>query len=344
MKTVLVLRFSAMGDVAMTAAALREFAPAHSDVHFAMVSRPLFAPFFEGLDNVTFIATDFNKQYKGLRGLWRLFHDLRRQKPAAVADLHDVLRTKILRLLFRLWGFKVKKINKGRHEKRQLTRRHHKQLKPLQHTIARYTDVLTAAAAVCDMRYAMSDVRDTNYLVPCTTYYAPQATLRVSKIGIAPFAKHRGKIYPLGKMEKIVAHFAQLNNAEVYLFGGGAAEIVLLAEWEAKYSGVISLAGKMSLSEELSQLADMDVVVSMDSANMHMASLMGVTVVAVWGATHPFAGFTGWKQEEINNIQLDLPCRPCSVFGDKACFRHDYACMNIPEQIIIEKITALLYL
>jgi ADP-heptose:LPS heptosyltransferase len=212
----------------------------------------------------------------------------------------------------------------------------------LQHTIARYTDVLTAAAAVCDMRYAMSDVRVTNYLAPRTPHPAPQAPHRVPKIGIAPFAKHRGKIYPLGKMEKIVAHLAQLNNAEVYLFGGGAAEIGLLAGWEAKYSGVVSLAGKMSLSEEFAQLADMDVVVSMDSANMHMASLVGVTVVTVWGATHPFAGFTGWKQLDTNNIQLDLPCRPCSVFGDKTCFRHDYACMNIPEQLIIEKITTLL--
>jgi ADP-heptose:LPS heptosyltransferase len=143
-------------------------------------------------------------------------------------------------------------------------------------------------------------------------------------------------------MEKIVAHFAQCENVKVYLFGGGTEEINLLEEWASKYKGVTSLAGKMSLSDELEQLAAMNLVLSMDSANMHLASLAGVPVLCIWGATHPFAGFTGWKQPPTNSIQVDLPCRPCSVYGNKNCYRRDYACMDIPEQLIIEKITALL--
>ncbi|MDR0294648.1 MAG: glycosyltransferase family 9 protein [Prevotellaceae bacterium] len=334
-KDVLLLRFSAMGDVAMTAAALREFAPAHPDIHFTMVSRPLFAPFFEGIDNVSFIVADFKNKYKGLPGLWRLFHELRRHKPDAVADMHDVLRTKILSLLFRLWGFKVKKINKGRAEKRRLTRRRNKQLNPLKHMIKRYTEVLLH---VSDFRFRIpnSKFEINNQLI---THHS---SLITHKIGLAPFAKYKGKIYPLERMEKVVAHFAQLKNVEVYLFGGGEEEIKFLAEWAFKYKCVISLAGKMSLSEELAQLATMDVLLSMDSANMHLASLVGVPVVSIWGATHPFAGFTGWRQQDVNNIQIDLPCRPCSVFGNKPCYRHDYACMNIPEEIIIEKITIFL--
>ena len=365
---VLALRFSAMGDVAMTAAALREFAPTLRDsalseskqaIHFTMVSRPLFAPFFEGIDNVDFIAADFNKKHKGLPGLWRLFHELRRRKPDVVVDLHDVLRTKILRLLFRLWGFKVRKINKGRREKHRLTRRRHKQLKPLKHTIERYTDALSRG-----VRSARYEVQGVGCKVRGTRYGVQGARCEVKgskanqliihnssiinplhpalKLGIAPFAKYKGKIYPIDRMEKIVSYFAQLENVEIFLFGGGPEEINLLAEWASKYKRVVSLAGKMPLSEELRQLAAMDVVVSMDSANMHLASLVGVPVVSIWGATHPFAGFTGWKQQSCNNVQIDLPCRPCSVFGNKPCFRNDYACMDISEQVIIEKITTLL--
>ncbi len=333
---ILLLRFSAMGDVAMTAAALREYAPVHPNIRFTMVSRPLFAPFFTGMNNVAFMAVDFKKNYKGLAGIWRLFHTLRRQKPDVVADMHDVLRTKILCLLFRLWGFKVKKINKGRAEKYQLTRRHHKQLKPLKNMLERYSDVLLAAtgraAITAKNSVAAKPVIET----------AENKVTHLVKIGVAPFAKYKEKIYPLERMEKVVAHFAHLKNVEILLFGGGAEEIGRLAEWESKYAGVTSLAGKMSLSEELMQLSTMDVVISMDSANMHMASLVGVPVVSIWGATHPFVGFTGWKQPETNNIQIDLYCRPCSVFGNKPCFRHDYACMNIPEQVIIDKITAIL--
>jgi ADP-heptose:LPS heptosyltransferase len=138
-------------------------------------------------------------------------------------------------------------------------------------------------------------------------------------------------------MEHIVAHFADYKDIEVYLFGGGEEEVKVLSEWEKKYH-VVSMAGKMPLGNELIELSCMDVMLSMDSANMHLASFVGVPVVSVWGATHPFAGFTGWGQKPENCAQIDLPCRPCSVFGNKPCRRGDYACMDIPEEFLIAQI------
>ena len=83
--------------------------------------------------------------------------------------------------------------------------------------------------------------------------------------------------------------------------------------------------------------------VSLDSANMHLASLFGVPVVSVWGATHPFAGFFGWAQPTDNAVQIDLYCRPCSVFGNKPCYRGDHACMQqLPEEKIIEKVITVI--
>ena len=83
----------------------------------------------------------------------------------------------------------------------------------------------------------------------------------------------------------------------------------------------------------------MELVVSMDSANMHLASLFGVSVVSIWGATHPYAGFYGWNQSMENAVQIDLYCRPCSVFGNKPCYRGDHACMkHLAEEKILEKI------
>jgi ADP-heptose:LPS heptosyltransferase len=77
---------------------------------------------------------------------------------------------------------------------------------------------------------------------------------------------------------------------------------------------------------------------------MHLASLLGTTVVSVWGATHPYAGFTGWRQSPENIVQIDKPCRPCSVYGNKKCYRDDapYACMKeISPSMIIEKIMSV---
>jgi hypothetical protein len=51
--------------------------------------------------------------------------------------------------------------------------------------------------------------------------------------------------------------------------------------------------------------------------------------VSVWGATHYFAGFLGYGQSEKDIVEIsDLECRPCSVFGNKPCYRGDYACLN----------------
>lgn len=78
------------------------------------------------------------------------------------------------------------------------------------------------------------------------------------------------------------------------------------------------------LREELILMSNLDVMVSMDSANMHLASLTGTPVVSVWGATHPYAGFLGCNQKEENAVQVSMPCRPCSIFGNKPCQRGDY--------------------
>jgi ADP-heptose:LPS heptosyltransferase len=87
----------------------------------------------------------------------------------------------------------------------------------------------------------------------------------------------------------------------------------------------------------------MDLMVSMDSANMHLASLVNTPVISIWGATHPYAGFYGFNQDESNAIQIDLPCRPCSIFGNKPCCRGDYACLRqITPEMIVKKVESIL--
>ena len=123
---------------------------------------------------------------------------------------------------------------------------------------------------------------------------------------------------------------------KVFLFGGGKSEQEVFDSWIAKYPSVVSMIGKLNMRTELNLMSHLDVMLSMDSANMHLASLVNIPVVSVWGATHPYAGFMGWKQLPVNTVQLDLSCRPCSVYGQKPCWRGDYACLRdiTPEQVI----------
>ena len=156
-------------------------------------------------------------------------------------------------------------------------------------------------------------------------------------IGIAPFAAHEGKVYPPRLMEQVIRLLTERHpDCRIFLFGKGQRETEYFGEWCSKYKQCESVAEKLDgISLELVLMSHLDLMISMDSANMHMASLTATPVVSVWGATHPFAGFMGWGQSMENAVQIDLPCRPCSIFGNKPCIRGDYSCLkNIsPEQI-----------
>jgi ADP-heptose:LPS heptosyltransferase len=112
------------------------------------------------------------------------------------------------------------------------------------------------------------------------------------------------------------------------------------------YPRTILAAGKMDLKEELDLMTNLDVMISMDSANMHMSSMQGTKVVSVWGATHPYVGFMGYGQKLEWAAQIDMDCRPCSVFGERDCHKKGkdyYACMHqLPEQNIVDKVKLII--
>lgn len=291
----------------MAVPVVRALAEQHPDIAITVLSQPKMADLFAAMPpNVSFHGADIKKQ--SLRaivaGLGRF--DL-------VADLHDVWRSLYIRTALRLRGARVATIRKGRFSKFLLTRGWRR--KPLRHTTMRYADVLQRLGLPIRLpRFACkSDGQG---------------------IGIAPFAAHQGKIYPLDQMEQVVAQMSQLGEP-ILLFGGGKKEQELLSEWATRYPNVQSVAGQHSLREELEIMRGLRLMLTMDSANLHLASLVGTRVVSVWGATHPFAGFTGVGQSPDDCVQRDLPCRPCSIYGNKPCKYGDYRCLHIaPEEII----------
>lgn len=335
MKRLLVFRFSAMGDVAMTVPVLYSLAKQYPDLQITIVSRSAFQPFFENLPaNISFMAADLYGKHKGLRGLYHLFLELYKMNFDAVADLHNVLRTFFLRTCFRVKGIHVEHIDKGRKEKKTLTRQKNKVCKPLLTTCERYAGVFKKLGLSFSLDFTSifeTQKPDFSLFLPYTSEINNHRW-----IGVAPFAKHMGKMYPLVKMEQVVSALSKEEDFHIFLFGGGKQEIETLSEWEKKYPQTTALAGKLKLNGELALISQLDVMISMDSANMHMASLTHTPVISIWGATHPWGGFMGWNQDEENAIQLDMPCRPCSIFGHKPCFRNDYACMNkiTPDMIL----------
>lgn len=341
MAKILAVRFSALGDVAMTVPVLYSFAKACPQHQLVVLSRPAFASFFVcAPPNITFRKADLKNDYKGFKGILKLYSELRKERFDAVADLHDVLRTKVLRTLFLLGGVRVAYIDKGRAEKRRLVSAGNGNSAPLKSSFSRYRDVFRSLGYSFPLDF--KSVFESCGTLPSLPETFGEKEKGWKWIGIAPFAAHQGKIYPLLLQHKVVSLLSSMDKVRIFLFGGGKQEKEVLAAWDNEFSCVTSVVGCLKMDEELALMARLDVMLSMDSGNMHLASLVGVPVVSVWGATHPYAGFMGWNQKQENAIQLDLPCRPCSVYGNKPCRFGDYRCLKaIRPEMIVGRIKAL---
>jgi ADP-heptose:LPS heptosyltransferase len=334
-KHILVTRFSSMGDVAMTVPVIKALLDQNPEVTVTFVSRPGFADFFSGIQRLNYFSVDLNTEYKGFRGILKLFNHLKNSGTYnAVADLHDNLRTKLLRNLFRIFGTPYRNIDKGRAEKKLLTQFPGKVLKPLKRTIERYADVFNELGFPVNLTYQL--VNDPEPLTNEIKNITGEKI--IPWIGIAPFAQYKGKTYPMARMEGVISSLND-RDVKIFLFGGTLLEEEICREWELKYSSVISVIRRLTMEQELILISQLNVMLSMDSAGMHLASLKGIPVVSIWGATHHYAGFLGYGQSENNIVADSIECRPCSVYGNKPCFRGDYACMhNVPAQIVVNSL------
>lgn len=334
-KTVLITRFSAVGDVAMTIPLLYSLCEAYPRHRFIFVSRERLGQFFiNAPENLHFIGINLAK-YKGITGLYRLYRELSAHNPDTFADLHDVLRTKVLRTLFRVFGkTRIACIDKGRKEKKRLISGIHR--KELKSTFERYRDVFTNLDMPFTPKFTSLFKEEKGNIDDLTTIIPPKG--KDYWVGIAPFARHAGKIYPLEKMEEVVSILSRRGNMKLIFFGNGPEEESIINNWCSRYPGTVSFIGKSNFNGELRLISHLDAMLCMDSANMHMASLAGVPAISIWGATSPLAGFLGWQQSKEDCIELQLDCRPCSIFGNKPCKFGDYRCMNIAPQIIADRI------
>ena len=358
----LVIRFSALGDVAMMVPIIWALARQYPNLRITVLSRPVSHTFFEDLaPNVNFMGADIKGEYHGVQGLNALYRRLKAKQFTAVADLHNVLRSEYLRLRFNLGLLRVEHIDKHRNLRRKLTHSSDKRLvQPLPTSFDNYLDVFRQLGyPIAPENLCFRSIFQPSPVDCGTAAVTPKPTGNLNLlpkgletknageqwIGIAPFAAHKGKIYPKEKMQQVIEQLISQNpHCRIFLFGRGPQEDQTFDEWTARMPQCTFVGKHLdSMYQELILMSHLDVMLSMDSANMHMASLTATPVVSVWGATHPKAGFMGWGQQLQNAVQVDLDCRPCSIFGNKTCQRGDYACLNqiSPEQIL-EKINRVL--
>lgn len=321
----------------MAVPVLKRLTEEYPEIKFTVLTRKFFAPLFENLQNVAVFEADVNGKHKGIPGLKKLAKELKDEGIDAVADLHNVLRSKILKTCFKFYGVPVKQLNKGRTEKKALTRPNNKTFKQLKTTHQRYADVFDALGLPVDV--SSFDFLKKKKLSPEVRKFTGNQPKKW--LGIAPFAQHTSKVYPLDLMKEVLRKLEKNEQLEIFLFGGGATENEILSEWGEEFSNVINMAGKISFKEELALISNLDAMLSMDSGNGHLAANYGVPVISMWGLTHPFTGFAPYGQPKNHHLIPDLekyPQIPTSVYGKTVPEGYEDAMRTIPPEIVVKKI------
>lgn len=340
-KRLLVIRLSAMGDVAMTVPVLLALTQKYPNLQLTVLTKPFFEPILAQIPNVTVHKADVKGKHKGILGLWRLFKELKQIKIDGVADLHNVLRSTILKQFFRIETIPFRQVDKARKEKKALTATTDKVFEPLKSMHLRYADVFKELGFPVELK--KDDVLPRKEL----PLGLKQHLVLIDKplMGIAPFAAFKGKTYPLEFMKTVVHQLNELGTHHILLFGGGKEEKQVLESWEKEFQHCSSIVGKIEFKEELALISNLVLMVGMDSGNAHLAAMYGIPTLTLWGVTHPYAGFYPFGQDSTNALLANrekYPLIPTSVYGNTFPEGYDRAMETIAPEHVIQKISEIL--
>ncbi len=333
-KHILIIRLSSMGDVAMTVPIIRLVKRNSPATKMSILTKPSYIEIFREFKEANIIAIDLKGKHKGLFGLVKLYSELKQLGIDVVIDLHGALRTNFLKLL---WGKNFYQIEKGRNEKENLIKG--KYFQQLKTTHQRYLDVFN------NSNYNLSFSKIEFPKKSNLSRHAITNKIDFSKklIGIAPFAKHKAKTYSLEQMKEVIRSISKEHT--ILLFGGGENESKQLKIISEEDKNVFSLAEEFSLSDQLDFISNLNLMISMDSANGHLAAMYGVKVLTIWGVTHPYAGFAPFNQSSKYSILVDrntYPKIPTSIYGNKSPEEYKQAINSIMPGEIIKKIKEII--
>ena len=333
-----------MGDVALMVPVIRALASAHPNVEITVVTRPRFAPFFYDLERVIVFPADVDYTYNGIFGMRELFRALiRKASYDLVIDLHDHVRTRILRTLFRLFFTDVIVFDKGKTQKKAFARKKNKIITRLPHTVERYQAAFIKAGFSFDLQTPPYFELPENVQAIRDQWLAEKNLQKNEHwIGLAPFAMHATKIWPLENYAPLIETILRQSHAKFFLFGGGDKEIKYFESLQKKFpEACVITAGQLKIRQEIALMKRLDLMVCVDSGNMHLASLAGVPVLSIWGGTHPEVGFAPFGTDNIL-VQItrgELPCRPCSVYGRATCYIGGFPCLTrISPELIADQV------
>jgi len=348
MSKTLIVRYSQIGDALIAIPVINSLAKNYPNDEFTVLTNPIFAGIFSHMPkNVKLFPMIYRKKKHFLRGLIYLFDRYSLLLKIFFSEKYDHValfqngtfddqlqfllskkKSQVVKIDLKEFRSKEKLKVTGFLETPSLSELYIKVLSQLG-----YSHVKNEYDASCYK----------DEVIQLELLKKVQVNTGLKRIGIAPFSRLKPKIYPLEKMEEIIRYFSTRQDVQVLIFGGGDSEKAMAETWSENYENVISLIGKLSFEEELYVISSCEFILTMDSANLHIASIVNTPAISIWGPSHPRLGYYPYNQLTENVVQQEIYCRPCSFFGENPCTNPDlFACMNILPETIIDKMNAAL--
>lgn len=310
---ILVIRFSSIGDVLLTAPALVSLRAAiHGPCEIHFLTKSTMRPVAEG----------FGALVDGIHTIDRATSEVTEVLKAAeidyIVDLHSNVRSRAIKRAIGCVAFTLKKENLA---KWMLVRGWQK--RPVAHIVERYIDAFRGAFGA-NTPDAWPAIFESAVLPSGFDRSAGPWEL------IAVGAAHTGKQMPLKLMQSLILQ-AQANGHRTVLIGGnGDAETggILSKGFD---DSVVDLVGKTSIGESAALIRAAERAYSGDTGMMHLAAAMGTPVTSIWGCTRPSLGMSPWRPTDGSIAILPErrdPMRPCSKLGNHCRFNGESECMH----------------
>lgn len=310
----------------MSVLAVRALREAYPDLDITVVTREHLLCLFEDIPNLSFFMVPHHPEWEDRL---ELVQQLQGNKFDAVADLQNTFTSRTLCRVIACKGSRVERFDRCRKPLRKLTK-HRPGAEPVREEVLRFLDVFAR------LGYPVNPPVVKRKTLPVPEVFGPKEGRWV---GLAPFTTKLTKMYPLDSAAEVVRRLHDEFD-KVFIFSGANAEQHFCEEMTRLYPRVETVYGRTNLAGEVALISNLDVLVCAAGATMHMARLTGAPIVALWGGTHPDCGYGAYgANPERDYLQLDLPCRPCSAFGEGYCRREDYACLNrLTPDMILDKV------
>lgn len=324
---ILIIRFSSIGDIVLTTPVIRAIKTQldNSEVHF--VTKEQYKGIFEENPYV-------DKLHLLQKDLGHLIANLRREKFDVVIDLHNNLRSRMIKsaLLVRSHSFNKLNFKKWLMVNLKINRL------PNLHIVDRYLETAQSLGV-------KNDSLGLDYFIPARDEvpldWLPP-THRQGYVAYAIGAQHATKKLPVKRMIEVCDRI----NKPIVLLGGkeDAATAEEVERFFLKTSDseifeeglkklnkktvIYNACGKFNLNQSASLVKQASYVFTHDTGLMHIAAAFKKEIFSIWGNTIPLFGMYPYRTRfsVFENTKLD--CRPCSKIGYKKCPKGHFKCMN----------------